>query len=409
MSLSTGLTDMTKERKTTTSTNSHGHDARFRSVLERLSPNPGAEMLRYGWQREGILSLGQGEGSFKTPDFIAQAAFDAMQNGKTFYAPAVGTPEFRQEVSNYYSRLMNINIPTSRIYATSSGTTAMHLALTAILDEGDEIVAITPIWKNLLGAIELTQSKTVQVPLEHGETGWELDMDKVFDAVTPKTKAFLVVSPSNPTGWIMPKAQMQALLEFARERGIWIISDEVYNRIVFDKPHAPSFLEIAEADDLLFTVNSFSKAYAMTGWRLGWLVGPASSESVVRDIALYDNMGPPTYAQFGAVEALRHGEGFINEQLTLWKSNLDLVMDRFAANGRIHMHRPEATFYAFFTVDGEPDCISLSKKLIDDAALSLAPGCAFGKCCAGWIRMCFAVSEPRLLDALDRLESVVKR
>src|SRR5690606_19665386 len=132
-------------------------------------------------------------------------------------------------------------------------------------------------------------------------------------------------------------------------------------------------------------------------------------ESVVRDIALYDNMGPPTYAQSGAVEALRHGEDFIAEQLALWKSNLDLVMDRFAANGRIRMHRPPATFYAFFTVDGEPDCISLSKRLIDDAALSLAPGCAFGKCCAGWIRMCFACSETRLIDALDRLESVVKR
>lgn len=408
MSNATGLSDMAKERNIPP-TNSHGRDARFRSVLERLSPNPGAEMLRYGWAREGILSLGQGEGSFKTPDFIAQAAFDAMQNGKTFYAPAVGTPEFRQEVSNYYSRVMNLNIPTSRVFATSSGTTAMHLALTAILDEGDEIVAITPIWKNLLGAIELTQSKTVQVPLEHGDQGWELDMEKVFDAVTSKTKAFLVVSPSNPTGWIMPKAQMQALLEFARQRGIWIISDEVYNRIVFDAPHAPSFLEIAEPDDLLFTVNSFSKSYAMTGWRLGWLVGPASSESVVRDIALYDNMGPPTFAQFGAIEALRHGEGFINDQLTLWKSNLDLVMDRFAANGRIKMHRPPATFYAFFTVDGEPECMSLTKKLIDDAALSLAPGCAFGKCCAGWVRMCFAVAEPRLIDALDRLESVVKR
>lgn len=382
---------------------------KYRSVLERLSPNPGAEMLRYGWQREGILSLGQGEGSFKTPDFISQAAFDAMQAGKTFYAPAVGTPEFRQEVSNYYSRLMNLNIPTSRIFATSSGTTAMHLAMTAILDEGDEVVAITPIWKNLLGAIELTQSKTVQVPLEHGEGGWHLDMDKVFDAVTSKTKAFLVVSPSNPTGWIMPKHQMQALLDFARDRGIWIISDEVYNRIVFDGTHAPSFLEISQPDDLLFTVNSFSKSYAMTGWRLGWLVGPASSEGVVRDIALYDNMGPPTYAQFGGIEALRHGEGFINDQLTLWKSNRDIVMDRFAANGRIRMERPPATFYAFFTVDGEPDCMSLSKRLIDDAALSLAPGCAFGKCCAGWMRMCFAVSEQRLLDALDRLESVVTR
>lgn len=413
MNAQTNVAELPTKKTMKHNTPSTPHDdVRFRSVLERLSPNPGADMLRYGWQREGIISLGQGESSFITPDFISRAAFNAMQNGKTFYAPAVGTPEFRQEVSNYYSRIMGLSVPTSRIFATSSGTTAMHLALTAILNEGDEVVAITPIWKNLLGAVELTQSKTVQVPLEHGDTGWALDLEKVFDAVTSRTKAILIVTPSNPTGWIMPKAQMQAVLEFARERGIWIISDEVYNRIVFDggeNAHAPSFLEIARPDDLLFTVNSFSKSYAMTGWRLGWLVGPAASETVVRDIALYDNMGPPTYAQFGAVEALRHGDGFINEQLTLWKSNLDLVMDRFAANGRINMHRPPATFYAFFTVDGEPDCMSLCKKLIDDAALSLAPGCAFGKCCGGWVRMCFAVSEQKMIDALDRLESVVKR
>lgn len=404
MSELTGVAEMPKK-----TTDEYNKDMRFRSVLRHLTPNQGAEILRYGWRRPDILSLGQGEGSFKTPDFIAEAAFKAMQAGKTFYAPALGTPELRQEISSYYNRLMGLDLPTNRIFATSSGTTAMHLALTSILEEGDEVITVTPIWKNLLGAVELTQAKTVQVPLTpDGMKGWHLDTDRLFDACNARTKAIMLVSPSNPTGWVMPMPQMKAVLEFARERGIWIIADEVYNRIVFEGTHAPSFLEIAEPDDLLFTVNSFSKTYAMTGWRLGWLVGPAASESVVRDIALYDNMGPPTYAQFGAIEALRHGEPFIAEQITLWKSNLDLVMDRFRENGRIRMSRPSATFYAFFQVDGEEDCMHFARRLIDEAALSLAPGCAFGKCCAGWTRMCFAVAESRLIDALDRLESVVK-
>lgn len=381
----------------------------FRSVLSALSPNQGAEMLRYGWTKPGILSLAQGEGSLKTPDFIIEATNKALQDGKTFYAPVLGVPELRQEISNYYAHIFNLALPTSRIFVTGSGTTAMHLALTSVLDEGDEIVAVTPIWKNLLGAIELTQAKGVQVPLEHDvDKGWYLDMDRLFDSVTSRTKAILVVTPSNPTGWTMTAQEIETLLDFCRARGIWIIADEVYSRIVFDGVRSPSFLDHARPDDKLFVVNSFSKAYAMTGWRLGWLVGPADSENAVRDLALYDNMGPPTYAQYGAIAALRYGEPFIAEQIATWKSNRDMVMDRFARNGRLIMPKPQATFYAFFQVEGEPDCMDLAKRLIDDGNLSLAPGCAFGKCCAGWLRMCFAVSGERMTEALDRLEKVVR-
>lgn len=383
----------------------HDHKSSYRSVLGALSPNQGAEMLRYGWSKPGILSLGQGEGSLKTPDFITDAAASAMADGKTFYAPVLGVPEFRQEIANYYSRVYGLNLPTNRIFATTSGTTAMHLALTAVLDEGDEVVAVTPIWKNLLGAIELAQAKTVQVPLENPDgQGWTLDLDKLFDAVTHKTKVILIVTPSNPTGWIMPKEQIKAVQDFARLRGIWIIADEVYGRIVYDGTHAPSFLETAEEGDRLFTVNSFSKSYAMTGWRLGWLVGPSCAEEKIRDIALYDNMGPPTFAQYGGIAALRHGEDFIAQQLGIWRANRDMVMERFAAIPRIKMPLPQSTFYGFFTVDGEPDCLKLARHLIDEAGLSLAPGCAFGKTCAGYLRLVFAVSPDRMSEALDRLE-----
>lgn len=381
----------------------------YRSVFTTLSPNHGAEMLRYGWTKPNIISLAQGEGSLKTPDFISDAATQALKDGKTFYNNTLGTIEFRQEVSNYYSQVFGLQIPTNRIYATSSGTTAMYLAMNSLLEEGDEVVAITPIWKNLLGAIELTQAKTVQVALDHVENkGWTLDLNKLFDAVTSRTKVLLIVTPSNPTGWTMKGEEIKQVLDFARERGIWIISDEVYHRTMYGVKRSPSFLDYADADDRLFVVNSFSKSYAMTGWRLGWLVGPTDSEAAVRDIALYNNMGPPTFAQFAGIAALRHGENFISEQLALWQSNLDIVMDRFNINGRITMQRPDSAFYAFFHVDGEPDCLSLSKRLIDEAALSLAPGCAFGTCCKGWIRMCFAVSEQRIIEALDRLEQVVK-
>lgn len=380
----------------------------LRACIENLSRNPGAEIVRYGWRKKDVISLGQGEGDAPTPDFIIAGAEKALAAGKTFYAPVLGHPEARQEVSNYYSRIYNLQIPTQRVFMTSSGTTAMHLALTALLDEGDEVIAVTPIWRNLLAAVELAQGRIKEVALRDTDGKWSLDLDKLFDACTSKTRVIMIASPSNPTGWVMSRAEMEALLEFTRPRGIWIISDEVYGRIVYDGTRAPSFLDVAEPEDRLFTVNSFSKAWAMTGWRLGWLVGPADAEEAIRDIALYNTMGPPSFTQYAAIEALRHGEPFIAQQLQLWRSNMDVVFERFARNGRISGFPPEATFYAFFKVEGERDCLGLARRMIDEGSLSLAPGCAFGTVGQGYIRLCFAVSRPRLDEALDRLEQVIK-
>ncbi len=381
----------------------------FRQIIQDLPANPGAEILRYGWRKPDIISLGQGEGCASTPNFIIKAANQAMLEGKTHYGPVLGQPALRQEITEYYQRIFDVDLPQNRVFITGSGTTAMHLALTSILDKDDEVVAITPIWKNLLGAVKITQARTIQVPL-HYEDGkeWSLDMDQLFDACTSKTKAILIVTPSNPTGWVMSKEEMRTLMNFSREKGIWIVSDEVYSRTLYNELHAPSFLEVAEPEDLLLTINSFSKSWAMTGWRLGWLTGPAFAENVIRDIALYDNMGPPTFTQLGAISALREGETFIQEQLNDWSRNLDVITERFDANSKIHTYRPPATFYSFFKVDGEDDSLKFAKKLIDETGLSLAPGCAFGNDVKSWMRLCFAVSENKLNEALDRLEEVIE-
>ncbi|MCB9990388.1 MAG: pyridoxal phosphate-dependent aminotransferase [Rhodospirillales bacterium] len=380
----------------------------LRYCVENLSKNPGAEIIRYARRKPDILSLAQGEGDAATPDFIADGARRALDDGKTFYGPVLGLEEMRQEVSNYYSRLYNLNMPTNRIYMTGSGTTAMHFALTAILNPGDEVVAVTPIWKNLLGAIELAQAKCKEVALREIDGRWELDMDKLMSACTKNTRAILVTSPSNPTGWVMSRDEIRDLLEFARSKGIWIISDEVYARLTYDTPAAPSFLEQADPEDRLFTINSFSKAWAMTGWRLGWLTGPAAVEPIIQDIALYNSLSPNAFTQYGAIEALRHGEDFLQQQLDLWQSNLDYVYERFAAIGRVASEKPQSTFYAFFRVDGEKDCLNFARRLVDDVSLSLAPGCAFGKVGQGYMRLCFAVSRAKLENALDRLERGIK-
>lgn len=384
-------------------------DKFFRQIVRDLPANPGAEMLRYGWQRDNCISLGQGEGCLPTPDFITDAANDAMKQGKTHYGPVLGQPLLREEISNYYQRIFDVDIAANRIFITGSGTTAMHLALTSILDKGDGVVAITPIWKNLLGAVSLAQAHVYQVPLTRDQAGeWSLDLTALMNACTSQTKAILIVTPSNPTGWTMSLDDMRTLLDFTRQRGIWIVSDEVYNRSYYGASHAPSFLEVAQEDDLLLTVNSFSKSWAMTGWRLGWLTGPAVAEVIIRDVALYDNMGPPTFTQFGGMKALAEGEPFIADQMKSWQENLDIVMERLGNNPKVSISRPKATFYAFFKVEGEDDCLAFAKRLIDEVGLSLAPGCAFGQDCKGWMRLCFAVSEAKLNEALDRLEQAIR-
>lgn len=385
---------------------------KFRPVLHALTANPGAELMRYAADKQDMITLGQGEGDKPTPDFIAQAAFNAMKEGKTVYGATLGQTPLRKAISDYYARIYKLDVPYERVWVTASGSTAMHLSLAALLDKGDEVVAVTPIWKNLIGAIELTQASTKQVALDYSdEGGWSLDLDKLFAAVTERTKVMLIVTPSNPTGWTAKHAEMRKILEFCRARGIWILADEVYGRLVYESDHdalrADSFLDVAEPDDLLLVVNSFSKSWAMTGWRLGWIVGPAIAESKIRDVALYNNLCPPTFTQYGAIAALEEGEGFLKEQVDLWRSNRDLLVARMAKMPRVSLAYPAATFYAFFKVEGEDDCIAFTKKLIDEAQLLLSPGVGFGEAGKGYIRLCFAVSERRLTEALDRLERIL--
>ncbi|MEM7650738.1 MAG: pyridoxal phosphate-dependent aminotransferase [Pseudomonadota bacterium] len=385
--------------------------AKFRPVLHALTANPGVEMMNYAAGKDNMITLAQGEGDSPTPDFIARAAFDAMQEGHTVYGPTLGQMKLRETLSSYYKDIYGHNIPSSRFFVTASGSTAMHLSLAALLDKGDEVVAITPIWKNLLGAVELTQADTKQVSLDYNDDGWTLDLDKLFAACNEKTKVILIVTPSNPTGWSANQDEMKAILDFARERGIWILADEVYGRIVYESAHehlrADSFLDVAREDDQLLVVNSFSKSWAMTGWRLGWIVGPPEAEDKIRDVALYNNLCPPTFTQYGAIAALEEGEGFLKQQIDLWRSNRDILVDRFKALGDVHMAYPQATFYGFFKVDGQPDCKALTKRFVDEAGVLLSPGCAFGETAKGYIRMCFAVSERRLVEALDRMDKVL--
>ena len=257
---------------------------------------------------------------------------------------------------------------------------------------------LPPSGNYLIGSIELVGGKLFDVAMEQKDGAWFLDLNKLFAKVTPRTKAIMIVSPNNPTGWVMPEGDIKAILEFARARGIWIIADEVYGRTTHETIAAPSFLDYATEHDRLYVINSFSKAWAMTGWRLGWLIGPKDAEERIRDVILYETMGTPVFSQRAAIQALRHGEDFIQTQKVLWKSNQDLVVEKLGAFDRVSIVKAPSSFYAFFKVDGEHDSYQFVKKLIDEAGVSLAPGAAFGSGFHDYLRLCFA-TETDIVDA----------
>lgn len=380
----------------------------LRTVLDDIKHNPGAEIARYARRRPDVLALSMGEADYPTPDFIIKAVNDALQEGNTFYGPILGRQELREELVQYHKNIYGVSLPVERIVITSSGTSAIHLALSSILDKGDEVVTLFPLWKNLLGAIRLQQARVKGINLRLVEGQWVLDLQTLFDSVTDKTKAIVLNSPNNPVGWVMSEKEMREIMAFARERGLWVISDEVYNRLVFNAPRAPSFLDVSCPDDKLFIVNSFSKNWAMTGWRLGWLIIPENIEQKIYDLVLYDNMGPPNFTQFGAINALQFGEGFIQEQIMRYQKNMDYLWDSFEEIGSINAHKPESGFYAFFQIEGQSDCMDLSRHLIDNVGLGLTPGCAFGRDFKGYLRLCYAVSKDKLSLALNKLEEGIK-
>ncbi len=380
-----------------------------RQMLGVIRHNPGAELAAYARTKEGIISLAVGESDLSSPDFIMDAGRRCLEEGKTFYTPALGWPELRQELADYHRRVYDVDLPFKRFAVTPSGSMAVHLAFTALFDKGDEVVVVSPLWRNIFCSMEMQEVDIREVSLDVDEESWHLDLDKLFAAVTPNTKAIILNSPNNPTGWVMPQDQIDALMQFTRERGIWVVSDEVYTRMVFGETAAPSFLKAEKPGDRLIIVNSFSKNWLMTGWRLGWLIVPEEMEMHFYDLMQYSSMCPSSFAQAAGITALRDGEEFLMAQNEHYARNVDILSEAYERIGGIKYTRTPSGIYSFFSVEGEKDDMALCRRIVDEGGLFLAPGCSFGTGGKSYVRLCFAVSEDRLREALTRLESVLKQ
>jgi aspartate/methionine/tyrosine aminotransferase len=384
--------------------------ARLRRAA-RDAPESGiVEVMDYGRRRGGVMGLWAGEGDLSTPAFITNAAARALAAGETFYTWQRGIPELRDALARYHTRVYGRAFSAEEFFVTGSGMQAIQITLAMTAGDGDEVVIPTPAWPNAAAATGITGARPVCVPMSFGNNGWTLDLDRLAAAVTPRTRALVVVSPSNPTGWTASRDELTALLAIARRHGLWIIADETYARFWFeDGPRAPSFYDVMTAEDRILFVNTFSKNWAMTGWRIGWIAAHPMLGQKIENLIQYSTSGVAQFMQRAAVVALDQGDDFIAHQVARTRGSRDVACQVLARSGRCRFAVPSGAFYLLFEVAGETDSRRLAFRLIDDAGIGLAPGSAFGPGGERFLRLCFARDPEQVAEAAERIVAVIER
>ena len=369
-----------------------------------LAPESGiVEVVNYARGRDGLLPLWVGEGDLSTPDFINKAAIEALSGGETFYTYQRGIPELRQALSDYYARHFDVSLPVEHFYVTGSGMQAIQIAVQALTSPGDELVYLTPAWPNIAAALEIAGARSVGVQLTFEGGKWAVDLDRIAAAITPKTRGLFINTPSNPTGWTATKHDLAAILALARKHDLWIMADEIYARYYFAGGRAPSFLDVMEPDDKVMFVNSFSKNWSMTGWRVGWIVAPPQTGQVLENLIQYSTSGVAQFMQRGAAAALNEGDSFVQSNIDKARRSRDILCDALIATNRVETLKPDGALYAFLKIDGVTDSRKAAIDIVDKTGVGLAPGAAFGAGGELFLRACFLRDPAQIQMAADRL------
>ena len=376
----------------------------MRPSIDSLPGSRIREVANAALGRPDVLAFWFGESDEVTPAHVRDAAIRSLQAGETFYAHNLGMPELRQALAAYIGTLHRpVNV--DRVAVTSSGVTALTLAMQMLVDPGDEVVAVVPVWPNLTAQPAVLSGRVTRVALRPSQGAWQLDLPDLLARVTPSTRVLLVNAPNNPTGWTLTRHEQEAILAHCRRTGTWIVADEVYERVFFGNAlAAPSFLDIATDEDRLVVVNSFSKSFLMTGWRLGWMVLPRGHLDAMGKLIEFTSSCAPVFVQRGGLEALAlAGESVPALQQRL-RACRDRLLTGLMAIPGVETAVPLGGLYAFFRVPGQDDSLALAQRLVREAGLGLAPGVAFGDEAQGWLRWCFASRDlERLDEGLRRL------
>jgi aspartate/methionine/tyrosine aminotransferase len=385
----------------------------LRSEAEQAPTSGIVDVANYGRNRPGLIPLWVGEGDLPTPSFICEAATRSIADGETFYTYQRGIPDLRQALARYHERVYGKPIDPERFFVTSGGMPAAQIAIRMVAGTGDEILIPTPAWPNFAGAITIAGARAVGVPMNIDERGWSLDMERLEHSVTPRTRAIVINSPANPTGWTASHADLQAILDLARRQGLWIIADEIYSRFVYDPAltvdgRTPSFRDLMIPEDRILFVQTFSKNWAMTGWRLGWLEAPPALGQVIENLIQYQSSGTPVFIQRAGIAALDRGEAFMAHQVLRAQAGRDIV-GRLTETGLVDLPPPSGAFYAFFRIRGGKSSQETAIRLIDEANVGLAPGSAFSEAGEGYLRLCYARKAEDLEEAVRRIAAALPK
>jgi aspartate/methionine/tyrosine aminotransferase len=375
-----------------------------------LAPLPASrirEVANAAIGRDDVLKFWFGEGDLPTPDFIRAAAKAALDGGETFYNHNLGIAELREAIAGYVNRLHAPRTPVGidRIAVTSSGVSALSLIAQSLFEPGDRVAIVTPVWPNVTAQPRIMGAEVVRVPLSCTAGRWTLDLQRLIDAAAAGTRAVIVNSPNNPTGWVLPQNDWDSLLAHCRRHGIWLVADDAYERLVFDgKAHAPGVLGSIDPDERFISANTFSKSWTMTGWRLGWLVAPRGFIAEFAKMVEFNTSCAPTFIQRAGITAIEQGDALIAETRARLQSSRDALVTQLARLPGVECAPPEGAMYLFFRIEGHSDdSLACAKRLVTEVGLGLAPGVAFGPEGEGYLRWCFAAQGSLIDDGVARL------
>ena len=374
----------------------------LRPSLDPLPASRIREVANAAMGRDDVLKFWFGEGDLPTPDFIREAAKAALDDGETFYNHNLGIAELRASIAAYVNRLHapRLSVDADRIAVTSSGVSALSLVAQSLFEPGDRVAIVTPVWPNVTAQPAIMGAEVVRVPLACNAGRWTLDLQRLLDAAAPGTRAVIVNSPNNPTGWVMPQRDWNMLLAHCRRHGIWLVADDAYERLIFDgAEHAPGVLGQVDPDERFISANTFSKTWTMTGFRLGWLVAPRGFIANFAKMVEFNTSCAPTFIQRAGIAAIEQGDALIATTRSRLQEARDALVAQLSRLPGVECALPDGAMYLFFRVAGRSDdSLDFAKRLVASVGLGLAPGVAFGPEGEGYLRWCFA-SQPRLIDA----------
>lgn len=373
------------------------------SSLSRVTPSRIRELADVAFSMDGVFRLHFGESNMPTPQYLKEAAYRAMNEGYTFYTENAGFPSLREALADKYNELHQVDLnPSNEIVVTASGVQALNVSIRCVIDPGDEAIVLTPNWPNASAIVSLFGGHPREVPLAWNGARFEIDFDALETALTPNTKLLVYASPSNPLGWVASTTVQQALLDFCRGNKLWLLADEVYERIYYSGPVAPSILRLCSRDDAVIVVQSFSKSYCMTGWRLGWLVSRRDLAKKATQLNEFIVSHAPSMVQRAGEVALKQGEAEVCSMVDLLQKRVHFCFEALHSMKSVSVAKPEGAFYLFPRIDGVTDSFSFALSLLKETKVSVAPGVAFGNGGEGSVRICCAADSSVLKPAMER-------